>query len=232
MQRSFKYSQLKGLEDERKMMVFQAREDIRKRTIFDSTLEIPGTAPEKKVYNYLRKLKIPFEFQYHMADNPVTLYGEDAWIPDFMIRQFNIIIEVFGSYWHSMKRRRDADQLKKAYWLAMGYTIVENGIPEYPSGGTAIGKAVIWWEWEINLGVDHLLARDLPELLVNQRAIGQPEAFLLDAEYERLAKIAKVKSSVKRRIRPKIDPIYRKMRKLRRQLFDFNKTYPLNGKYK
>lgn len=232
MRRSLDYRKLKGLEDERKLMILDARSKIFKRTQFDATLEIPGTAPEKKVYNYLSKLKIPFSFQYHMADNPTTLYGEDAWIPDFMIKQYNIIIEVYGSYWHSMFRRRDADQLKKAYWLAMGYTIVENGIPEYPSGGSAIGKAVIWWEWEINMGLDHLLARDLPELLISKRSIGQPEAFLEDAEKDRLAKRARIKRLVARKVRPKINPIDRKIKKLRKQLFDFNKTYSFYGRYK
>jgi hypothetical protein len=231
--RSIDYSKLQALEDERKLMVLDAKQNAKDRSPFDPTAEIPGTAPEKLVFNYLVKLKIPFEFQYHLYNLPSTSYPESYWIPDFMIPAYNILLEVYGSYWHSILGRRDQDQLKKVYWLNMGYVVVENGIPLYPSSGSAIGKAVIWWEWEIYLGLDQLISRDLPELINAERIKGEPEEYILDAELEKLSLVGQQKGGAARKIRPKINPIDKQIRLLRKQLFNINsleQTYVRRGR--
>ena len=113
--RNLDYAKLKGLEDERKLATLEAITSVKERSHWDPTSEIPGTGPEKEVYNYLVKLGIRFEFQYHMLDLPSTAFPEDIWIPDFILPDYNVMIEVYGYYWHSVPRRREGDQLKKAY---------------------------------------------------------------------------------------------------------------------
>ena len=83
---------------------------------------IPGTVPEKMVYDYLSRLRIKFDFQYHLPENAKTKYTESDWIPDFLLPDFsNTLIETYGTYWHTISRV--SDQIKKVYWQNMGCTI-------------------------------------------------------------------------------------------------------------
>jgi len=218
---SLDYKKLRALEDERKLMVLDATTAIKDRANYDPTSEIPGTGPEKLVYNYLVKLGVKFEFQYHMQDLPSTAFPEDVWIPDFILPDYNIMIEVYGAYWHSLPQRREGDQLKKVYWLQSGYTVYESGIPMQPTGGPGIGKAVIWWDWEIYLNLDQLFSRDLPEIF-ETRIQGEPEEFLQDAKKERLAMAGRIAAMKRAKLRPRINPMDKRIRKLRRKLFDIN----------
>ena len=226
-QRNLNYRKLKALEDERQLGYLQALSDIGDRTHWDPTSEIPGTGPEKEVYNYLVRIGVRFEFQYHMLDLPATAFPEDIWIPDFILPDYgNTIIEVYGYYWHSVPKRREGDQLKKAYWLQSGYTVYEHGIPLYPSGGSAAGKAIIWWDYEIYQNLDHLFSRDLPEVFTS-RVAGQPEEYILDAEEEKRRLAAQKAAKIAVRIRPRLNPYEKHLRSLRKKLFDIEKTNPI-----
>ncbi len=225
--RSLDYSKLMGLEDERKLALLDAISTVKNNSSWDSTSEIPGTGPEKEIYNYLMKIGIRFQFQYHMLDLPSTAFPEDVWIPDFQLPDYNILIEVYGYYWHSVPNRREGDQLKKTYWLNSGYTVYELGIPLYPDGGMSSGKAVIWWDWEIYQDLDSLFNRDLPELLSPDRVTGLPEEYILDAEQEKLKLRAQKAAGIGSRMRPKKPVFELQMRKLRRELFDINKMNPI-----
>lgn len=225
--RNLEYQKLQGLEDERKLGYLEALSNVRTRTHWDSTSEIPGTGPEKEVYNYLVRLGVRFEFLYHMLDLPATAFPEDIWIPDFILPDYNSIIEVYGYYWHSIPKRREGDQLKKAYWLQSGYTVYEHGIPLYPSGGLSAGKAVIWWDYEIFQDLTHLFERDLPELFSPDRIQGQPEEFLLDFQEEKRRLAGQRAAMVAARLRPRLSPYEKQMRSLRKKLFDIEKTFPV-----
>lgn len=225
--RSLDYKKLKGLEDERKLGQLEALSGAYERTHIDPTSEIPGTGPEKLIYNYLVKLGVRFEFQYHMLDLPSTAFPEDIWIPDFQLPDYGTLIEVYGAYWHSIPRRREGDQLKKAYWLNSGYTVYEYGIPAYPSGApTGAGKAVIWWDWEIYLNLDSLFSRDLSELFSPDRIAGEPEEYILNAEKEKRRMESQRAAMAVSRIRPRFQPFVSGIRKLRRRLFDIERIYP------
>lgn len=225
--RSFGYAKLQALEDERRLGQLEALSGAFDRSHFDPTSEIPGTGPEKMIYNYLVKLGVRFEFQYHMLDLPSTAFPEDIWIPDFQLPDYNILIEVYGAYWHSIPLRREGDQLKKAYWLNSGYSVSEYGIPLYPEGGPSSGKAVIWWDWEITFNLDHLFSRDLPELLSPDRIKGEPEEYILNAEEEKKRMRAQRAAMAVARIRPKVFPETRRQRRVRKRLFDIEKIYPI-----
>ena len=225
--RSLDYSKLKGLEDERRLGELEALTEVSARANWDPTSEIPGTGPEKILYNYLVKLGVRFEFQYHMLDLPSTAFPEDIWVPDFQLLDYNILLEVYGYYWHSLPQRREGDQLKKAYWLQSGYTVFENGVPLYPSGGLSSGKAVIWWDWEIYHNVDQLFSRDLPELLGSERIAGQPEEYILNAEEEkRRMEIGRAAMTVAK-MRPRVEPFKKNLRMMRNRLFDIEKLNPI-----
>ena len=225
--RNLNYRKLKALEDERKLGELEALSGVFERTHFDRTSEIPGTGPEKLIYNYLIKIGIRFEFQYHMLDLPSTAFPEDIWIPDFILPDYNVLIEVYGYYWHSIPKRREGDQLKKVYWLNSGYTIYEHGVPMYPEGGMSSGKAVIWWDWEIYQDLDILFNRDLPELLSPDRITGLPEEFLLNVKEIKLRMKAQKAAAIVARMRPKATAFERRIRALRRELFDIEKIYPV-----
>ena len=211
------YQKLVDLSDERKLDRSEALFNVKASTEFmDTTGEIPGTVPEKIIYNYLVKLRINFEFQYHMPENLVTANPESDWVPDFLLPDYNdSLIEVYGTYWHTLKR--ESDQIKKAYWLVMGYAVVEKGITTYPSTGyTNGGKVVIWWDHEIYYGLDQLVSRDFPELL-EHRNIGQPAPYVLDAEKEFL-KLETMRARLKiSRVKPKIHPAKTRIKKLRKR---------------
>jgi hypothetical protein len=207
------------LEDERKLDRFQAVQERKTRSqFFDVNGEIPGTMPEKMVYHYLMRLKINFEFQYHLPENFVTKNPESDWQPDFLLPDYhNTLIEVYGTYWHRLNRT--SDQTKKAYWLLMGYTVIEQGIPTRPASGYATGgKAVIWWENEIYGGIDRLISRDLPELHQPIRK-GSAAEYLLDAEKE-FNKIASMRARMKAsKVRPKYVPASARYQKLVRKKY-------------
>jgi len=220
------YLSLEGLEDERRLGQLDALNQSYQSSHWDPTSEIPGTGPEKMIYNYLLKIGIAFDFQYHMLDLPSTAFPEDIWVPDFQLTDYNIIIEVYGAYWHSLPHRREGDQLKKAYWLNSGLVVYESGIPLYPSGAPTSGKAIIWWDWEIYNDLDQLFSRDLPELFNSERITGQPGEYILDAEAEKLRMKGQRSAMAVARMRPSPPVVKVGIRKLRRELFDIEKIYP------
>jgi len=189
----------------------------------DATAWIPGTAPEKRVYNYLSKLEVAFDFQYHYEDNPNTAYPEDTWIPDFKLPDYNIKIEVYGNYWHSLPKTSAKDSLKKAYWLTAGWEVVENGITATPSGGNRTGKVIIWWENEIYAGLSELFMRDMPEVLVHTKKGTVSESnFDASKEFEKRYKAQAARTA--RKLRPKIQTPrvqYKKLvTRIRKDIFD------------
>jgi len=212
------YKSLKGLEDERGL---QEREAILKidynSKFYDMTGDVPGTVPEKIIYNYLVKLRINFNFQYHYPENWDTSNQESLWIPDFELPDYhNSLIEVYGTYWHTISR--DKDTLKKAYWLADGYTVVEQGVPMLPTGKSNGGKVVIWWEQEIYNDIDFLFSRDFPEVFLNYiKGAAAEETRDIDKEF---LKLKSMRASIAARKRePKYIPATPKIKKLYKKIY-------------
>ena len=216
------YKRLTNLEDERRIQEREAIIKLDKTSRFhDPTHDVPGTRPEKIVYNYLMRLKVNFEFQYHYPENWDTSNQEGLWIPDFMLPDYNqSLIEVYGTYWHTVNR--DRDQLKKAYWLADGYTVIEQGIPLFPSGKSNGGKVVIWWEQEIYFGIDFLFSRDLPEIFMEHiKGAAAPEIRDIDKEF---LKLKSMRASIAARKRkPQFRQPVPKIRKMRQKIYDRTK---------
>jgi len=215
--RTTEYKKLRSLEDERRLDVLEAVSEIDINSRFDMTADIPGTIPEKIIYNYLLRLGISFNFQYHMPENYGTANPESDWVPDFILPDYNnTLIEVYGTYWHTMSREKD--QLKKVYWLIAGYTIIERGIPLYPTGPSNGGAVVIWWEDEIYFNLDGIVQRDIPEIL-NNRIAGTPGQYLLDSvkEFEDMEKMRSRLAVAK--VVPQLKPENPRIKKLRRKYY-------------
>lgn len=213
------YKRLVNLEDERGVQERQAIIDIDKTSKFhDMTAEVPGTMPEKIVYNTLVALRVNFEFQYHYPENWDTSNQESIWIPDFKLPDYNnTLIEVYGTYWHTANR--DNDQIKKAYWLADGYTVIEQGTPLMPTNNSNGGKVIIWWETEIYQGIDFLLARDLPEIFQRHiKGAAAEETRDVKAEFNKLRSMRARIAATKRK--PAFVPPTPKINKIRNKIYN------------
>lgn len=113
------------------------------RGFVDPYPEVLGTMPEKIVYARLTLMRIPFMFQSTLrVDIPIIGLVKD-YRPDFILPDAKTVIEVQGSYWHSMPTAIEADSYKYALYQAMGY------------------KVLIWWDYEIETNLDALFRRDL-----------------------------------------------------------------------
>ena len=77
------------------------------------------TSIEKIIYQKLKDFGIIYESQYVVGNRFIV----DAFLPDH-----NIIIEVDGSYWHSLDRVRNKDKAENAYLKKCGYRVIR--IPE------------------------------------------------------------------------------------------------------
>jgi hypothetical protein len=216
---------MRALEDMQQLEKLSAFESMVFTVVLNSSAEIPGTGPEKMVYEYLKRLRIRFQFQYHESDIESTSYPEDVYVPDFILPDYNTRINVFGSYWHSLPRRREKDMMQMARNLYDGRMVIEHGIPLEPSVGGATGKYVIWWEDEIYYDLDHLFTRDLPELFSADRIKGQPEAYLEDRDSVLNKMRAQKAGMISRKLKPKVHPITKFHRRLRKKQFDITKTY-------
>ena len=212
--RSIQYKTLRAFEEERFQDLDFYLESLSKKTkgaYEDSTAWIPGTGPEKMVYNYLLKLGVNFEFQYHARDIDSTFYPEDVWIPDFQLPDYNIIIEVYGSYWHSLPARKESDIKKMNTWAYAGYTVMQNGMVLTPQLQGSTGKVVMWWEYEIYSDLTRLFVRDLPELLAPDVKRGKPAELIMDIETARRRQVGLSTRMAISRMRPSISSVERRI---------------------
>lgn len=224
--RTMSYRKLAALEDARKLEQLTAIENLKVRAFPDPTADIPATGPEKMVYNYLVSLAIRFQFQYHEEGMDSTAFPEEVWVPDFTLPDYNTRIQVFGMYWHSLARRRESDMRSMYYNLFAGRMVVERGIPLMPSGGGFDGKYIIWWEDEIYMNLGFLFTRDLPELFSEDRISGHPEQYILDRKEVIRQQEFRRAAMVGVRLKPRIDPFKRGLKKMRSRALDLNRLYP------
>lgn len=213
------YENLMGLEEER--FPFNPRSPLATPRLFDPTSDVPAVDIEKMVYNLLVKLRVRFQFQYNWFESKLTSFKESGLKPDFILPDFgDTIIEIFPTYFHRSTEDRDADLKKKAYALMFGYTVIENGIPQPPSGPVTLNsKYVIWWENDVRSDLDHIMQRDLPEVLIAPK-YGDPDEILFDKQYA-LDKMNKLENSrIANRMIPKTPTTRQNIYKLNRKKKD------------
>jgi very-short-patch-repair endonuclease len=86
------------------------KDPVRIRKITDSLRQRPNKA-EKAVSSVLKSLRLRFWFQKHL---------EGFW-PDFVLKDFPIVIECDGFYWHSSPEVRLKDRRKRRVLRRAGY---------------------------------------------------------------------------------------------------------------
>ena len=230
--RSIQWRQVNSLEDERKLGQLAAIEQQGRKAFPDASLFFPGTEPEKMVFEYLRRLKVNFQFQYHQQDFESTAFPEDIYQPDFILPDYNITIEIYGTYWHELAERKAADEIKQARNLYAGNAVIQYGIQQNPVGGGYNGKYIVWWDSEIYRDLPFLFIRDLPELFSEDRIKGEFAPYLEDREAVIERKRKTTAALAAGRMRPKIHPYQRQIKKLRNRMLDIEKIYPILRKVK
>lgn len=234
---SLKYRRLHALEERRLADFEYLNEQVKSKEFAWSSItpDIPGTKPEKMVYDFLVKMGIHFQFQYHLQDSPDTVIKESRWIPDFMLPEYNVVIEVFGHYWHSMPKTEESDRIKTVYMLNNGYTRITEGVSIYPSGGYQGKRYVIWTDVEIyNMGVSQLLARDLPDIAFSPTKRGFPDQYVQNKDEERLRVERQKAAKIAKQVLPKNSPFKKDLltkfnknvKKISKRLHPEQKLYP------
>lgn len=109
--------------------------------------DAPGTVAEKMVFAELARLGVSFFFGPYWGDMPWTDRIYERYRPDFILPEYRIVIEVYGTYWHTRPGDTERDAHKAVAYEASGYTYVN------------------LWEWEIYMGVREALQNKVPELV-------------------------------------------------------------------
>jgi very-short-patch-repair endonuclease len=123
------------------------------RSFIDYMWRVPGTLPEKMLYQVLTNRGFNFYYAYYFGDLPFTSKYEQ-YRPDFLLPEYNIIIEIQGIYWHSRPGSYESDYQRALFLTAAGYkvyTITDQEIardpyaalaqiPELSGPPTAIGR--------------------------------------------------------------------------------------------
>lgn len=186
---------------------------------FSFISEVPGTDAEKKVYDLLVRLGVRFQFKYNWMEDFQTAFKESIVVPAFILPDYqNTVIEVKPAYTLYLSTTTlDSDNMKRQYALLMGYTLIQYGLPTYPTGNVTGAKYIVWSEDEIRQDVDFIFNRDLPEVFVDtHKPTYEPEnfadRFLKDrrSELQRLARLEK--GRIVRRMVPKLIPKLPKQR--------------------
>lgn len=181
----------------RKLDLLHQEESLRVGLVPLVLCPVPATRPEALIYNFLVKLQVPFTFQYEFPDIEETEETEN-FRPDFYLPDFNLIIEVQGSYWHTLPDVHEKDLVKTAKMEMQGK------------------KVIWWWDWEIEQNLVFLFRRDIPELLDSTgRPVGGPAPYIGDTEEDfraQRAREAAYRQHVQAGLWQVRDPYYSKKR--------------------
>jgi len=85
--------------------------------------DVLGTIPEKMIFNELARRGVNFYFAAYFGDIPFTQDTAERYRPDFMLPDYNIIIEVHGLYWHSLPGKWSSDYYRAALLDAAGWSV-------------------------------------------------------------------------------------------------------------
>lgn len=113
---------------------------VRKGAWIDPFPWIHGTLPEKMVYAELSRRQIPFLFLNDIRFQIPEIEFDRYYQADFVLPDHKIIIEVQGSYWHSMEKTIESDAFKFTVYEMTGYTILA------------------WWDYDIYANLQALFA--------------------------------------------------------------------------
>jgi hypothetical protein len=95
---------------------------LRKPRWHDPFPWIPGTEPEKRIFEALVQRNIYFRYQ---ADAPAELrkltLAHVGFVPDFVLPEYKVVIDPFSPFHHSLESAVERDTRKIALFTAAGY---------------------------------------------------------------------------------------------------------------
>ena len=89
----------------------------------DYFTNIPATIPEKVLFAELMRRHINFKFSWYIGNIKSTYWQYEHYRPDFILMDYNIIIEVFGGYWHSRAGSAEYDSVRNGLLTTLGYRV-------------------------------------------------------------------------------------------------------------
>lgn len=113
-------------------------------------------ATEAKIHLELERRQIPFSWRYFDGDSVQLRELLPTFAPEFTLREYRVVILVLGSFWAG-----DIAPLLDLNALA-AVLLEQDG-----------WKVELWWEDEINRGVEALMNERLPQLM-NPVFLGRP----------------------------------------------------------
>lgn len=148
---------------------------VRKNAWVDPFPWVHGTLPEKMVYAELSRRKIPFLFLNDVRFQIPEIEFDKTYQADFVIPSLRIIIEVQGSYWHSMEKTIESDAFKFAIYELGGYRVLS------------------WWDYDIY--------ERLPELVAAEPSLAAYAPVSYDGSSAELPVVARTKVDTSQGIR-------------------------------
>lgn len=146
--------------------------------------DVPGTVAEKMVFAELARLGVSFFFGPYWGDMPWTDRIYERYRPDFILPEYRIVIEVYGTYWHTRPGDTERDAHKAVAYEAAGYRYVN------------------LWEWEIYMGVREAIQAKIPELV--NPAIVTGKIFVSERPFDPTASLVWQRQSEPKVIRQRI----------------------------
>lgn len=90
----------------------------------DYFVNIPATIPEKMMFAELVRRQVSFKFSWYLGNIKSTYWQYEHYRPDFILIDYNIIIEVYGGYWHSRPNQANSDLVRNGLLTTMGYRVI------------------------------------------------------------------------------------------------------------
>jgi hypothetical protein len=84
---------------------------------------MPATIPEKMVFAELVRRQLTFYFSWYFGDLRITPDVKERYRPDFFLPDYGIIIEVYGTYWHTRPGQYEHDITRAFFLTASGYKV-------------------------------------------------------------------------------------------------------------
>jgi hypothetical protein len=101
---------------------------LKKPVWIDPFPQIPGTEPEKRIFEALYRRRIYFIFQGNLPefDKHEKLVGlaVPGFKPDFVLPEYRLIIDPFGVFHHSLPDAVKRDAFKSVWYRALGYEFI------------------------------------------------------------------------------------------------------------
>lgn len=117
---------------------------LRKPQWIDPFPGIPGTEPEKRLFEVLVRRRLYFVFQGELREfkeKDLPVLWQIDYKPDFVLPEYKVIIDPFGIYHHTLPEAMRRDYMKAYIYRSYGYAFYH---PWWTSKGWEWNQAAPW----------------------------------------------------------------------------------------